>query len=80
MIPKGCKRLAEADFPIAEESRHAAQEWPAARQARAGDTKVLVQEPIKDPARFQWNEVTKVAHYYLSVTALTAESPPEAKP
>lgn len=44
MIPKDCKRLAEVDFPIAEVSRHAAQEkearcghvpkihiWPAAR-------------------------------------------------
>ncbi|MCX6027644.1 MAG: DUF1156 domain-containing protein, partial [Chloroflexi bacterium] len=44
MIPKSCKRLAEADFPIAEVSRHAAREkearcghipkihiWPAAR-------------------------------------------------
>ena len=26
MIPKGCKRLAEVDFPIAEVSRHAVQE------------------------------------------------------
>lgn len=26
MIPKGCKRLAEVDFPIAEVSRHAARE------------------------------------------------------
>ncbi len=23
-----------------------------------------LQEPIRDPARFTWNEVTKVAHYY----------------
>jgi len=30
-----------------------------------------LQEPIKDPARFDWHEVTKVAHYYLSVDALT---------
>jgi hypothetical protein len=30
-----------------------------------------LQEPIKDPARFPWHEVTKVAHYYLSVDALT---------
>lgn len=30
-----------------------------------------LQEPIKDPARFEWHEVTKVAHYYLSVDALT---------
>ena len=30
----------------------------------------VLQEPIKDPARFPWHEVTKVAHYYLSVDAL----------
>ncbi|MBC7078244.1 MAG: DUF3883 domain-containing protein, partial [Synergistales bacterium] len=30
-----------------------------------------LQEPIKDPARFPWHEVTKVAHYYLTVDALT---------
>ncbi len=29
-----------------------------------------LQEPIRDPARFPWHEVTKVAHYYLSVDAL----------
>jgi superfamily II DNA or RNA helicase len=30
-------------------------------------TQPHLQEPIKDPARFPWQEVTKVAHYYLSV-------------
>ena len=30
-----------------------------------------LQEPIKDPARLEWREVTKVAHYYLSVNAMT---------
>ena len=30
-----------------------------------------LQDPIRDPARFDWNEVTKVAHYYLSVNAIT---------
>lgn len=35
------------------------------------DTKPQLQEPIKDPARLKWNEVTKVSHYYLSVNALT---------
>ncbi len=30
-----------------------------------------LQEPIEDPARFEWREVTKVAHYYLSVDAMT---------
>ena len=29
------------------------------------------QPPINDPVRFEWNEVIKVAHYYLSVDALT---------
>ena len=35
------------------------------------DLKPKLQEPIKDPARFEWNEVTKVSHYYLSVDAMT---------
>jgi hypothetical protein len=30
-----------------------------------------LQEPIRDPARLNWNEVTKVAHYYLAVDAMT---------
>lgn len=30
-----------------------------------------LQEPIRDPGRLEWNEVTKVAHYYLSVNAMT---------
>jgi superfamily II DNA or RNA helicase len=34
-------------------------------------TKPQLQEPIRDPARFEWTEVTKVAHYYLSVDAMT---------
>jgi hypothetical protein len=41
-----------------------------------------ISRSIKDPARFEWHEVTKVAHYWLSVDALTRpmqireESPP----
>jgi len=35
-----------------------------------GDTPKL-QEPVGDPARLDWHEVTKVAHYYLSVDAMT---------
>jgi len=31
----------------------------------------VLQEPVKDPARFPWHEVTKVAHYWLAVNALT---------
>lgn len=30
-----------------------------------------LQEPVKDPARFTWREVTKVAHYWLEVNAMT---------
>ena len=29
-----------------------------------------LQQPIPDPAKYPWHEVTKVAHYYLSVNAL----------
>ena len=43
------------------------------------DTTPTLQPPVKDPAQFDWNEVTKVAHYYLSVAALTAQSPPETQ-
>jgi len=45
-------------------------------------TEPKLQEPIQDPARLDWHEVTKVAHYFLSVDALTQpmrvreESPP----
>ncbi len=30
-----------------------------------------LQEPIHDPARFKWQEISKVAHYYMSVESLT---------
>ncbi len=40
-----------------------------------------LQEPIRDPASLDWSEVTKVAHYYLSVDAMkrpmqVRETPP----
>ncbi len=34
------------------------------------DTSPTLQDPIKDPARLPWNEVSKVEHYYLSVDAM----------
>jgi len=34
------------------------------------DTAPVLQDPIRDPARLDWTEVTKVAHYYLSVDAM----------
>jgi len=36
-------------------------------------TKPTLQEPVKDPARLEWHEVTKVAHYYLPACALHAD-------
>ena len=30
-----------------------------------------LQEPIKDPARFPWREVTRLQHYWLDVSAMT---------
>jgi len=36
-----------------------------------GGSEPKLEDPICDPARFPWNEVTKVAHYYLSVDAFT---------
>ncbi|MDQ7828232.1 MAG: hypothetical protein RB146_04445 [Armatimonadota bacterium] len=39
--------------------------------AQAGTTSPQLQEPIKHPARLDWHEATKVAHYYLSLDALT---------
>jgi ribosomal 50S subunit-associated protein YjgA (DUF615 family) len=35
------------------------------------DTNPLLQDPVKDPARFDWHEVKKVEHYWLGVDALT---------
>jgi superfamily II DNA or RNA helicase len=35
------------------------------------NTRPRLHEPIRDPARLNWTEVTKVAHYYLSVDAIT---------
>jgi superfamily II DNA or RNA helicase len=34
------------------------------------DTAAQLQAPIKDPARYQWHEVTKVQHYWLEVDAM----------
>jgi hypothetical protein len=34
-------------------------------------TEPKLQDPIKDPVRFPWQEVTKVAHYRLEVDAMT---------
>jgi superfamily II DNA or RNA helicase len=40
-------------------------------------TEPRLEEPIPDPAKLQWHEVRRVAHYYLSVDA--AVQPPEVR-
>lgn len=45
------------------------------------DIGLSAKEPLKDLARFPWHEVTKVAHYWLDVNAMTnpmvvKENPP----
>jgi superfamily II DNA or RNA helicase len=35
------------------------------------NTNPALQEPILDPAKLEWHEVKKVAHYYLAVNAVT---------
>ena len=35
------------------------------------NAKPTLQEPVKDPARFPWHEVSKVQHYWLEVNAMT---------
>jgi hypothetical protein len=35
------------------------------------DARAELQEPVRDPARFPWHEVTKVQHYWLEVDAMT---------
>ncbi|MEW6186753.1 MAG: helicase-related protein [Thermodesulfobacteriota bacterium] len=35
------------------------------------NTNPTLQEPIKDPARLKWHEVTKVQHYWLEVNTIT---------
>jgi hypothetical protein len=29
-----------------------------------------LQEPVRDPAKFEWHEVKKISHYYLSVDSI----------
>jgi|GEM_PF-2036139 len=70
MIPKRCKRLPEVDFPIAEVSRQAVQEWLAARQARAHETEPRIEEP-QASTRLELPEVTQMKHHWLEAKAKT---------
>ena len=66
MISRECKRLAEVDFPMAEDHRNCYWLYMVINCANAPE----LQEPIRDPARFPWHEVSKVQHYWLNVNTL----------
>lgn len=34
-------------------------------------TEPTLQDPLRDPARFEWHEVQKIDHYWLEVNAMT---------
>jgi hypothetical protein len=34
------------------------------------NTALTLQEPVRDPAKFEWHEVKNVSHYYLSVDSI----------
>lgn len=70
MIRKECKRLAEVDFPIAVVSRHAAIDCYWHYVVINCKAETTSQPPVKDPARFPWQEITKVEHYRLDVQAI----------
>lgn len=36
----------------------------------AGEENRTLQEPVRDPARFPWHEVSKIQHYWLNVSDL----------
>jgi superfamily II DNA or RNA helicase len=44
---------------------------PSEASAKGGGSAPTLQEPIRDPARFPWHEVTKVQHYWLEVDTMT---------
>src|SRR5206468_1773791 len=47
---------------------HPERESPDVRNLRPNpETEATAMQVVKDPARFPWHAVTKVAHYYLSV-------------
>ncbi len=66
MVPKNCKRLTEVKSPIADDCRDCYWLYIVRNHTTRPDH----QEPIKDPGSPR-HEVTKMAHYYLSVDALT---------
>lgn len=67
VIPKDRKRLAEVDFPVGHDRPGCCWLYVSTQC----DDAPRLQEPIRNLARLDWHEVTKVAHYYLSVDTMT---------
>jgi len=65
--PKGTILLTPNERRVAEDRRDCYWLYVV---TNCGSNPTL-QDPIRDPARFPWHEVTKVAHYWLEVDALT---------
>ena len=64
--PTGSILLTPNERRVAEDRRDCYWLYVVTSCATAPD----LQDPVRDPARYPWHEVTKVAHYYLSVNAL----------
>jgi hypothetical protein len=82
MLPEECKRFPE-DRRDCYWSYVVTNCSPTEAATKVGDAEPVLQDPIKDPARFPWHEVAKVAHYCLEVDALTKPMQvrkPEAPP
>ncbi|MCC7081959.1 MAG: hypothetical protein IT530_14895 [Burkholderiales bacterium] len=63
---QGVERLTPNERRVAEDRRDCF--WPYV--VTHCDTAPQLQAPIRDPARLDWHEVSKVQHYYLSIDAM----------
>ena len=61
-----------ADAQRAPRRRGPARLLLALRRHRLRHCTPTLQEPIRDPARFPWHEVSKVQHYWLEISAMTS--------
>jgi superfamily II DNA or RNA helicase len=64
---KGIIRLTPNEKRVAEDRRDCYWLYVVTNCA----TSAVLQEPVADPTALEWHEVSKVAHYYLSVDALS---------
>ena len=69
--PSGSILLTPNERRVAEDRRDCYWLYVVTNCASAPE----LQEPISDPARFPWHEVTKVQHYWMDVKAMTGPMP-----